>query len=111
MLVLLDECLPRRLKRAIVGHDVRTAPEMGWAGKRNGDLLRLAQEEFDAFLTVDRNLAYQQPVSSFSIGVIVMVAKGNTLQDLQPLIPHVLVCLQTIRPGQLILVPVRAAGS
>ncbi len=111
MLVLLDECLPRRLKHDLIGHDVRTAPEMGWASKRNGDLLRLAQEEFDAFLTVDRKLPHQQPVSSFRIGVIVMVAKGNTLLDLQPLIPHVLECLETIRPGQLILVPVGAARS
>jgi predicted nuclease of predicted toxin-antitoxin system len=52
--VLLDECLPRRLKRDIVGHDARTVPEMGWATKRNGELLALAATEFDVFLTVDR---------------------------------------------------------
>ena len=54
MRVLLDECLPRRLKGALVGHEVRTVPEMGWASNRNGDLLRLAEREFDIFLTVDR---------------------------------------------------------
>jgi hypothetical protein len=52
--VLLDECLPRRLKRELVGHDVRTAPEMGWASKTNGELLALAAVEFDVFLTSDR---------------------------------------------------------
>jgi hypothetical protein len=62
--VLLDECLPRRLKRDLVGHDVRTAPEMGWAGKSNGELLALAAGEFDAFLTVDRNLSYRQNVNT-----------------------------------------------
>ena len=54
MRVLLDECLPRRLKHALVGHDARTTPEMGWASRQNGELLRLAEREFDVFLTVDR---------------------------------------------------------
>ena len=52
MRVLLEECLPRRLKRELAGHHVRTAPEMGWASKRNGELLQLAQREFDVFLQV-----------------------------------------------------------
>ena len=56
MRVLRDECLPRRLKRELVDHDARTVPEMGWASKRNGELLALAAAEFDVFLTVDRNL-------------------------------------------------------
>ena len=47
MCVLLDECLPRRLKRELLGHDARTAPEMGWASKTNGDLLALAAADFD----------------------------------------------------------------
>ena len=53
MRVLLDECLPRRLKRELVGHDASPVPEMGWASKSNGDLLALAAAEFDVFLTVD----------------------------------------------------------
>ena len=60
MRVLLDECLPRRLKRELVGHDTRTAPEMGWASKSNGELLALAVDHFDVFLTADRNLSHQQ---------------------------------------------------
>lgn len=60
MRVLLDECLPRRLKRELVGHDVRTAPEMGWASKTNGELLTLAAADFDVFLTSDRNLQAQR---------------------------------------------------
>ena len=67
MRVLLDECLPRRLKRELVGHDVRTAPEMGWASKTNGELLALASAEFDVFLTSDRNLSRQQNLSAFDI--------------------------------------------
>ena len=83
MRVLLDECLPRRLKRALVGHDVRTAPEMGWASKTNGDLFPLASAQFDVFLTADRNLSYQQDVSAFDIAVVVLVARSNSLEDLR----------------------------
>ena len=70
MRVLLDECLPRRLKRELAGHETRTAPEMGWASKRNGELLALAVGQFDVFLTADRNLSYQQDLSSFDIAVV-----------------------------------------
>jgi predicted nuclease of predicted toxin-antitoxin system len=62
--VLLDKCLPKRLKRVLVGHDVKTAPEMGWASKTNGELLALAAGDFDVFVTSDRNLSYQQNVSA-----------------------------------------------
>ena len=55
MRILLDECLPKRLKRDLVGHHARTVPEMGWASKTNGELLALAEAGFDVFLTVDRD--------------------------------------------------------
>ena len=100
MRVLLDECLPRRLKRDLVGHDARTVPEMGWASRRNGELLRLAEREFDAFLTVDRKLQHQQKLSAFRIAVIVLVARSNSILDLQPLIPKVLEALPKAKPGQ-----------
>lgn len=60
MRVLLDECLPRKLKIDLVGHDAKTVPEMGWASQKNSALLSLAAEQFDVFLTVDKNIAYQQ---------------------------------------------------
>ncbi len=60
MRVLLDECLPRKLKREVQGHDVTTVPEMGWAGKKNGDLLRLAAPHFEAFVTMDQGIRFQQ---------------------------------------------------
>ena len=97
MRVLLDECLPRRLKRELGGHETRTAPEMGWANKRNGELLTLAVGQFDVFLTADRNLSYQQDLSSFDIAVIVLVAGSNHLDDLRPLVPRVLEMLPTAK--------------
>ena len=93
MRVLLDECVPRRLKRELVGHDVRTAPEMGWASKRNGELLALAVGEFEVFLTTDRNLSYQQDLSSFDIAIVVLVGRSNRLEDLRPLVPKLLQAL------------------
>jgi hypothetical protein len=98
--VLLDECLPKRLKRELVGHDVKTAPEMGWASKRNGELLALAVGHFDVFVTADRNLSYQQDVSAFDIAVIVLAARSNRLDDLRPVVPRLLEILPTaIRRG------------
>ena len=76
---------------------------MGWASKRNGELLRLAEQEFDAFLTVDRKLQYQQNLPTFGLAIIVMVARTNTLLDLRPLIAEVLRVLPTAKPGQALI--------
>jgi len=95
--VLLDECLLRRLKRELVGHDARTVPEMGWASKRNGELLALATDKFDIFLTVDRNLSYPQDVSDFDIAVVVLVARSNNIDELRPLVPQVLEAFATAK--------------
>lgn len=104
MRVLLDECLPRRLKHALIGHEVQTVPEMGWASKRNGQLLRLAARDFDAFLTVDRRLQHEQELSMFQIAVIVLVARSNRLLDLLPLVPATLEVLPRAKPGQAVVV-------
>lgn len=104
MRVLLDECLPKKLKRLLPGHEVWTTVEKGWAGKRNGDLLTLAQAEFDALLTVDRSLRFQQRVANFAIGVLVVAAPSNTLEALQPLMPAVLQALHGLKNGQVLLV-------
>jgi hypothetical protein len=102
--VLLDECLPRRLKRDLVGHDVRTAPEMGWASKSNGELLALAAADFDVFLTSDRNLSHQQNLSAFEIAVIVVVAASNSIDSLRPLVPLMLEAVATAKPRTVTLV-------
>lgn len=61
--------------------------EMGWGGIKNGALLKLAEGGFDAFITVDRNLPYQQNVASLAIAVVVLNAVSNDLQHLLPLLP------------------------
>jgi predicted nuclease of predicted toxin-antitoxin system len=102
--ILLDECLPKRLKRDLVGHQARTVPEMGWVSKKNGELLALAEAGFDVFLTVDRNLAFQQDIARFKVAVVVLVAKGNRYPDLRPLVPDLLAVLVGVAPGQLVRV-------
>ena len=82
MKVLLDECVPRRLKREIANHEVVTVTEEGWSGVKNGELLNLAATEFDIFLTVDQNLSFQQNLKNFDIGIILMVARNNRLKTL-----------------------------
>jgi hypothetical protein len=74
--VLVDECVDWRLSRDIVGHEVKTARQMGWSTIRNGELLASAAREFDVFVTVDRNLSFQQNLPAFSIAVIVSVPSG-----------------------------------
>lgn len=104
MRVLLDECLPRKLKRALTGHEVKTVAESGWAGRKNGDLLRLAQERFEVFVTVDRNLAFQQDVGQFDIAVVVLAAYSNVIEDLEPLMPTVVRALSSLRRGDVLRV-------
>jgi len=75
--VLLDEWVDWRLGRDIVGHDIKTARQMGWT--TISELLALATEHFDVFVTVDRNLTFQQKLASLSIAVIVLQAKRTGL--------------------------------
>lgn len=77
---------------------------MGWATLKNGELLALAAETFDAFLTVDRNLTFQQRLTGFSIAVVVLRAKTNRLVDLRPLVPELLAALPNARSGVATLV-------
>jgi hypothetical protein len=97
--VLLDECVDWRLLRDIVGHDVKTARQMGWSTIKNGELLALAAKRFDVFVTVDRNLSFQQNLVAVPLAVIVLRARTNRLADLRPLIPALLAALDSPRPG------------
>lgn len=104
MRVLLDESQPRGLAPLIAGHDVSTVVEIGWGGMQNGQLLEQASEEFDAFVTIDANLPYQQVLKRFSIGVFLLRAPSNRLTDLEPLVPDLLASLDGIEPGELRIV-------
>lgn len=85
----------------MVGHEVVTAQESGWAGKKNGELLRAAVGKIDVFLTVDKNLVHQQNLKSLPYGVVVLMAR-NRLGDLIPLVPEILAALRSLKPGNVV---------
>jgi predicted nuclease of predicted toxin-antitoxin system len=104
MKILFDKCVPHPLKHDLTGHQVSTVREMGWNGIQNGALLTLAEGNFEVFLTVDRNMQYQQNLSGRSIAIIVCVGAGTRVKTLRPLMPKVIAALQTLQPGQVIII-------
>ena len=104
MRVFLDECVDWRLSREIVGHEVKTARQLGWTSIENGELLALASREFDVFVTVDRNLSFQQNIEVLAIAVIVVHAVTNRLADLRPLVPQLLAAIASATPGPPVIV-------
>lgn len=98
--MLLDECVDRRLATDIADHEVTTSPDAGWAGLTNGELLSRAQRHFDALITVDRRLPFQQNLGHLSIAVVVLRARSNRLDDLRRLVPELLVALRVAKPGE-----------
>ena len=104
MKVLLDECVDRRFARDLTGHEVTTVPRRGWAGIKNGDLLRLAEKEFDAFITVDRKLSRQQDLIKFRIPVLLLRARTNRIQDIRPLAAQLLEKLARAPAGLLTII-------
>jgi len=103
MHVLLDEQLPRQLAREIGGHDVSTVQQCGGAGLQNGALIRVAADAgFDVLVTADRNLQFQQNLSQSRIGIILLIAPSNALEDLLPLVPSLLTAIPKSRSDQLL---------
>src|SRR5215213_10343301 len=98
MKVLLDECLPKRLARALAPHEAKLVQQVGWAGIRNGRLLSLAAPVYDVFVTVDQHLESQQNLDTLPIAVVVLRAKSNRFVDVGPLVPDLLATLQQLVP-------------
>jgi len=108
MKLLLDENLPHRLRPLLVGHEVFTVAFMRWNGLGNGELLGLAaQHGFDAVLTKDTGIPYEQNTSKLPCAIVILEAKSNSLDDIQPLIPALLAVLISLQPKT--VVRVRAA--
>jgi hypothetical protein len=105
--ILLDECIDQRFRKELIGHEVVTVPEAGWAGKKNGELLGLAAQGYQVFVTVDRNLYFQQNPSKFGIAVFILTARSNRLADLKPLVKDVLLELTALKPGEVVFIPAK----
>jgi hypothetical protein len=97
--VLLDECVDARLAASLASVDVRTVADQGWLGISNGQPLALAAAEFDVFVTVDRNLPFQQHLPKFDIAVILLRAKTNRIADLVALVPELISVIPNARSG------------
>jgi predicted nuclease of predicted toxin-antitoxin system len=93
--ILLDECVPKRLRTLLSGHLVKTVQEAGWAGVKNGELLKKASKDFEVLITVDRNLSFQQNPHSLSIPVAVIHSRSNQFKDLKRFVPDIHQLLQT----------------
>ena len=108
MKALLDECLPRMLKQHLSIHECRTVPELGWAGKKNGELISVAEQKgFEVFLTVDQGIEYEQNLAAHRVGTILIRSKSSRLSELVNYIPQILNAISAVRPGQLIRIPSR----
>lgn len=100
--MLVDESLPKRIRRELPGFRVHTVPQQGWSRTKNGALLRLAEGAgFDAFLTADQSLRFQQNLSQSKLRIIVFEARSNRIEDIGPLLPQAIAALQEMRPGEL----------
>jgi predicted nuclease of predicted toxin-antitoxin system len=102
--ILLDECLDRRFARDLVGHFVTTVPRRGWAGIKNGELLALAEKEFDVFVTIDRKIAIEQDLTRFTLAVVLLRARTNRLEHIRPLAALLLEQLEHASIGTLTVV-------
>ena len=98
MRILLDESLPRDLAQFITGHEVSTVRNEGWASIKNGKLLALAGARFDVFLTADRNLEFQQNLTTLPLAIVVLICRRTRLQNIVPLVPELLELLNHLPP-------------
>src|SRR4051812_45152376 len=103
MKLLLDENLPHQLRFEIIGYDVFTAAYMGWSGIENGKLLSLAADAgFQAMISNDRGLEYEQNASTLPLAVVVLKSEANTIEAIRPLYPALMDALRNLRPRELI---------
>jgi hypothetical protein len=103
MKLLLDENLPHQLRLEIPDHQCFTVAFMGWSGVKNGELLKSAHAEgFDAFLTKDAGVQYEQNLTSLPIAVVILHAPSNDIEDIHALLPSLALALQNLRPAELI---------
>jgi predicted nuclease of predicted toxin-antitoxin system len=104
MKILIDECVPRRFKFTLIGsgRECSTVAEAGFAGKKNGELLRLAEPAFDVFVTVDQGFKHQQNLAGRKIAVVVIHALSNRFVDVEPHAPACIEAFGSIQSGQII---------
>jgi len=104
MKILLDECMDWRLMRDLPEHEVKSVKQQGWAALKNGALLAQATQLFDVFITVDKNLPFQNYLQLHSIAIVVLDASPNILSVYRALLPQLKKTLTDIKPQTLTIV-------
>ena len=104
MRILLDEQIDWRLGKFLAEHEVTHVDDLGWKQKKNGELLALAQEEFEVIVTSDKNIPSQQKMEKFAIGMVILRAYSNSLLDHQKLLPYVLEAVTEVRAHEIIVI-------
>ena len=102
MCVLLDESVPRQLAGLLGEHEVTTVPRAGWAGLKNGELITRAASGFDALITGDRGIEFQQAYGELDLGIVVLLAPDNRVETITGMADAILEALTGLRPGQLV---------
>lgn len=102
MRLLIDECVPRKLKFMFRGHECQTVREAGFGSKENGELLALAENNFDVLVTIDKNIRFQQNIARRNIAILIIRASSNDLDDILSHVPAALAALATLKPGQVV---------
>ena len=102
--ILFDNGVPRPLRKFLTPHRVTTAQELGWEELQNGNLLRMAQADFDVLISTDTNIKYQQRLSEYDIALIVLRAFRLSLKAFVPLVPQLLETIEQIEPGEVVYI-------
>ncbi|MEK6302880.1 MAG: DUF5615 family PIN-like protein [Acidobacteriota bacterium] len=103
MNILLDECTPRVVKKRLPHLAIRTVQEMGWSGVKNGELLKLADQQFDVFITTDKNLRYQQNLARLKLAFLLLPT--NRVPVVIALLAQIDSALNTIQSGDFVEIP------
>jgi len=103
MNILLDECTPHAVKKRLPHFAIRTVQEMGWSGVKNGTLLKLADQQFDVFITTDKNLRYQQNLAHVKLAILLLPT--NSVPVVIALLPQIEAALNTIQSGDFVEIP------
>jgi hypothetical protein len=101
MRLLLDEHLPIGLAAELPGHTVDTVSGRGWSGIKNGELLRRMSGQYDVLVTMDRSIEFQQRISTLPLGIVLVRARSNRMEDLRPLVPSILSALAAVNAGRI----------
>jgi len=102
--ILLDECVHVGVKAAFEGHSVKSVTELLWRHSKDGPLLAYAQEEFDVFITIDRNLEHQQNLASLKLGFVVARVRSNELVHYVPIFEQLRKAAESVQKGAVIYV-------